>query len=118
MKIDEGLLKQGQLLAKMDETSLLEVIGFQLLAIDPPSRAVGVNGSVSTAASLGDLTSASSVEGTEGLLPSSLRALSDVLSDNKDRARKFLANALPKIQAVACDGTELRLSVRARMDGG
>ena len=117
MAFDDRLLNQGQKLTEISDDSLLEVIGLQLFALDPPSRAVSAGGHLSAAVIATDMALASGIETTEGLLPT-FQTLSELLKENRRRAEAYLNEVLPKLKAVMCDNGRLKREFAIRFEGG
>lgn len=113
---DDALLKQGEKMVELNEDSLLEIIGLQLLAIDPPDRAMNVGSNLSAAETTGDLALAG-VEKTEALLPP-FRIISQVLKQNRRRAQQYLDELLPRIKLAMCDGGKLKPQYANQLEAG
>lgn len=117
MVFDDTLLRQGQKLTELGDDSLLEVIGLQLLALDPPSRAVNAGGYLSAAVTATEMALATGVESTEGLLPS-FQVLSELLKENRRRAQMYLEELFPKLKAAMCENGSLRREFVIRFEAG
>jgi len=113
---DEALLRQGQKLAELSDDVILEVIGLQLLAVDPPSRALAINGYISVAGMCGEVPGGG--EEVQALLPSSLRAMADIVRENRRRAARYLQGLSPQIKDFMCDGGTLKREFAERLEAG
>jgi len=116
--VESTMLKQASKLVELPDEVLLEAIGFQLLALDNPSRAVSVASHIGSAAAISLITADTSLESPEALLPTALKAMGDVLGTCRSRAMAYLEEVTPAIARTLCEDRRLRRVVTERIDKG